>query len=183
MRALYLTPLLGLLGCSGGLATITVDFEDTTTVEGGGLLTELVGTLGFDGFTQMNIVDAQELANQGVEPGDIQEVFLSALELTALSPDGSDLSFIESLDVYVESPNLPEVLVASQNNFPAGQAFVTFDLEDVDLTEYVVSESLTLFTDVTGNQPAEDTKVQAYVALDIRVTARGVINQARSDDD
>jgi len=180
MRLLLLTAL-AMTGCSGGLATITIEVEDTVTVEGGGLLSELVGTLGFDGFTQMNLIDAQELQNQGVSPGDIQEVFLSELTLSALSPDGADLSFIESLDVYVEAPDLPQVLVATQDSFPDGQDVVTFDLLGVDLTEYVVSESMTLTTDVTGNQPEDDTQVKAYVAIDVRVTAQGVINQTRKD--
>lgn len=172
-----------LTGCSGGLATITVDVEDTVTVEGGGLLSELVGQLGFDGLTAMNLVDSQELQNQGVSPGDIQEVFLSELTFTALSPDGADLSFIESLDVLVSAPDLPQERVASQDRFPAGQPVVGMDLDSIDLTAYVVSESMTLTTDVTGNQPVDDTEVKAYVAVDIRVTARGIINQVRGDED
>lgn len=179
MRVFSLPLLLLASGCSGKIATIKLDFQDTTTVQGGGLLSELVGSLGFNGFTEMNLVDAQELKNQGVEPGDITGVYLTEITLTAVDPDGADLSFISSMDVLVESPDLPQVQVASQSSFPAGTAEVSMDLDDVDLTDYVVSESMTLFTDVTGNQPPDTTQVRAYVALEVEATIQGALNQAR----
>ena len=52
-----------LLGCAPGITTITVEVEDTTEVTGGGVLSELIGSLGFDAFAQMNIVSSQELAD------------------------------------------------------------------------------------------------------------------------
>ena len=170
----------GLTGCSGKLATIEVDFRGTTTVEGGGLLSELVGALGFDEFAQMDLTDAQELKNQGVSPGDIQEVFLTAFEMTALSPDGADLSFLDEITVYVEAPDLEEQAVAWQDSFPEGEGKVIFNVEPVDLTAYVVSESMTLTTDVSGTLPEEDTEVEAYVVLDVGVTLQGAVSQSRS---
>lgn len=170
-----------LLGCSSGIATITVELEDTTEVAGGGILSELIGSLGFDAFAQMNIVSSQELADQGVEPGDITSVTLTVVELTASSPSDADLSFLDSLSAYVEGPALPQVLVGSQDSFPEGQASVALDLEGVDLLDYVLSESMTMTTDVVGTAPVEDTTVQAYIALDVRVTVRGIVNQVSDD--
>ena len=64
-----------ILGCGDkGLFQIEIEESSEAVVEGTGLLgtaVELVGGLGFEGFTQMNIVNAQELQNQGVSPGDI----------------------------------------------------------------------------------------------------------------
>ena len=181
MRACLLSLLGGVLlsGCSGKLVTISVDFRDTTTVEGGGLLSELIGSLGFGDFVEMDITDAQELANQGVEPGDIQEVYLTTFTLTALSPSGADLSFLQALAVSVEAPNLETQRIAFSDQFPPGQAAVDFTTDDVDLTDYVVSESMTLMTDVTGSLPPDDTQVEAYVVLDVGVTLRGAVNQSK----
>ncbi|MEL6345847.1 MAG: hypothetical protein AAFV53_22240 [Myxococcota bacterium] len=180
MRPWMTVGLFGLCGCSGTLTYIEIDFRDAVTVEGGGLLSELVGALGFDGFTSMDLTDAQELQNQGVEPGDIQDVQLVTFQLTATSPSGADLSFINTMDVFASAPDLNEVQVASQDTFPAGQAQVDFTISALDLTEYVVSESMTLSTDVNGNQPVDDTEIEAYVVLDVGVTLQGALNQARN---
>lgn len=165
--------LMGGLACQGKLVTISVEKQSTTTVEGGSILENLLGDLGFDSFVSMDLTQSEELQNQGVEPGDIVDVRLVYLELEALSPPGADLSFIDSMDVYVSAPGLDEVRVASADDFPEGQAVVSFDIADVDLTDYVVSESMTLRTDVTGHRPDEDTEVEARFAVDVGVTVKG----------
>lgn len=181
MRALSLSLPLMLVGCGGSLAHIEVDFSDTTTVPGGSVLSELLGGLGFNDFASMDLTEASELENQGVQPGDIEDVRLITLELEAIDPPGADLSFLSSMDVDVEAPSIASALVASQDQFPAGQSKVEFNLEDLDLTEYVVSESMTLTTDVSGNLPPEDTTVEAYVVLDVGVTLQGVRNSRDRD--
>jgi len=50
---------------------------------------------------------------------------------------------------------------------------VALDLDDVDLTPYVVSESLTVTTDATGRRPEQDTVVQARFGLSVGVTGQG----------
>ncbi|MCB9745226.1 MAG: hypothetical protein H6740_21775 [Alphaproteobacteria bacterium] len=172
--------LLTLTGCTN-LATIEVDFESTVTVEQGSILEQLVGSLGFGDFANMDVTSADELRNQGVAPGDINEVFLTAFTLEVTGPDAGDFAFLESLDVSVEAPGLDTKLVASSSAFGEGVKLVEMDLEPIDLTDYVVSESMTLFTDVTGRRPEVDTQVKAYVAMDVGVTAQGVRNQAQSE--
>ena len=63
-------PLLILgVGCNNGaLFSIEVAESATAEISGSGPLgevTDLVGNLGFGGFTEMNIVESEELANQG----------------------------------------------------------------------------------------------------------------------
>ena len=174
-------PLLMLgVGCDNG-ALFTIDVSESATAEipGSGPLgdvTNLVGDLGFGGFAEMNIVESEELANQGISPGDIEEASLSAFSLTVEAPTDGDLSFIESMDVFVESPDLPKELVASQTAFDANS--VTFDLVALDLTSYIVSESLTITTDVSGTPPEEDTTIRADIVLTVGVTAQGAKNAA-----
>lgn len=176
---LLLLPLL--VGCGGGLFNIRISDEATTTVGKGTIVEDFVGNMGFSDFIQMDLTDAAELQNQGVEPGDISEVELEMFELEAVAPEGADLAFLSAITLSVEAPDLPDVVVASADDFPEGQALVPLTLEDVDLTEYVVSESMTFTTDVSGNRPAEDTDVTARFTVRVRVTGQGVRNQARSD--
>ena len=47
-----------------------------------------------------------------------------------------------------------------------------------DLKDYILSEAMTLTTDVTANRPSEDTVIKATYLLDVGVTLQGVRNQA-----
>ena len=178
-RILPLALVGSFLACRGATLThIEVGDSDRVTVEGGTLVEELLGDLGFEGFTQMNLVDAEELKNQGVEPGDISSAQLISFELEAIRPADGDLSFFESFEVRVEAPGLPAVQIARADDFPEGSAVVSFDVEDVDLTEYVVSESMTLTTDIVAGRPDDETVVKATYLLDVGVTLQGARKQA-----
>lgn len=165
--------------CSGKLLTINIEQESSIVIEQGTLLENLVGQFGFSEFTNLDITDNQELQNQGVAPGDITDVYFRTFKLTATAPGGADLSFIENLEFYVEADGLDRVLVASQSDFPAGQASVDLNLEDVDLTAYVVSESMDLTTEVRGGRPDADTTVLAEFSIDVGATAQGACNQIK----
>jgi hypothetical protein len=169
--------LLALLGC-GKLFSIKVDGDVETVVEKGSLVENLTGSLGFSEFLNMDITDAEELRNQGVEPGDIEDVRFTLFSLEATAPAGADLSFLQSMSLSVSGPDLPEEVVATAAAFPAGQALVQFDLTDLDLTPYAVSQSMDLITDVNGHRPDEDTTVVAHYALKVGVTGQGVVNQS-----
>jgi hypothetical protein len=167
------------LGCEGGLFTIHVEEEAETTVPAGSLLEQLLGDLGFEGFLDMDVTASEELRNQGVEPGDVQDVRLESFDLSTVGQ--GDLAFIESLDVYVSAPDLDEVLVASVAGIPDGATYVALTVEDVDLTAYVVSRSMTFTTDITGHRPEEETTVKAEISLAVGVTGQGACHQLQDD--
>ncbi len=178
-RGLVFFPLL-LVGCgNSSLFTIDVSESSTVEIEGAGALgdvTNLVGNLGFDGFTEMNIVESEELANQGVSPGDIEEASVEYFALTVEVPTDGDLSFINTMDIYVEADGLETRLVASQTDFDSN--VVEFDLEQLDLTDYIISEAVTITTDVNGALPSENTTVRADITISVGVTAQGAKNAA-----
>ena len=96
-RVLAISSMLLWMACSS-LFRIRISDESITTVEQGTLLEQFAGDMGFGEFVSMDLTSSAELANQGVEPGDISEVYMENLELEAVSPDGSDLAFISSVD-------------------------------------------------------------------------------------
>jgi hypothetical protein len=165
-------------GCSG----LHVDVEQTgrTVIPAGSVVQELLGGVGFGQFSDMDITHDEAIENQGIEPGDIDEARVTEFRLDAADPPGADLSFIDDMQIYVEAPDLPRVLVASQSDFPEGADSVSFDLEDVDLTEYVVSQSLTITTEVSGRSPDAETTIDAMVEMRVGVTQQGC-NHARRE--
>ncbi|MCK6513903.1 hypothetical protein L6R46_02435 [Myxococcota bacterium] len=182
-RGLYLGLFAGLAAatsCDGTLAHIDVKTGASAVVEGATLLEQLAGDMGFGDFVSMDLAAEEELANQGVGPGDIKDVRLIEFALTVTDPQGGDLSWLESMELYVEAPGVERALIASADSFPEGVASVSFDLYDVDLTPYAVSEEMTLATEVSGRRPDNDTTIQADVVLDVGVTGQGACNQAKA---
>ena len=93
-----------LMGCAS-LLSFTVEESAEASVEGAGLLeTQVLDGLGFEGFTELDLSESQQLADQGIEPGDIVEISLSVLSLRVLSPDDGDLSFLSSMELWIEAP-------------------------------------------------------------------------------
>ena len=167
------------IGCAAidSLLTIEISESSQVTVEQGTVLESLLGDLGFGDFISMDLTQSQELANQGVEPGDIERVNLVSLELEALEPSGADLSFLEQMDVSASAPEQETVMIASASSFPVGEPLVSFELVDIDLTPYVVSASMSITTDVTAKRPEQDTLVEARFTLEVQATPQGVKNQ------
>ncbi len=174
---------IGLLGtaCVGELLTIHIEQQGSGVVEGGGLVGELLTTLTLGGFDDLSVNIEQELANQGVAPGDISSVYVT--ELTLSTPDGEDLSFVSSLSIWIASPGLDPVRIAHGEDFPEGQKTVSLTLDGVDLTDYVVAESLTVETQADGTLPENDTTIEVLMGLDVTATAQGACTQAERADE
>jgi hypothetical protein len=167
--------VLTLLAC-GGLDTFDIEESSTTVVEGGNILQQLVGNLGFSGFTAMDITANEKLKNQGVERQDIDSVKLSSVTLEIVSPaSGQDFTFLDSIEFFVEAPGLTRKRIASGASFQAGLRTVGLDIDDVELADYASAESMSITTNATGNQPQQDTTIKATVKLEVDVNVDGAL--------
>ena len=179
LHTLSRTVLVCAIACQGQIASIELSESAEATIEGQstlGGLTDLVGALGFDGFAEMDISQSQALVNQGVQPGDIETAVVTSFTLSVIDPDDNDLSFISSLEIWVDAPDLEPVMVASQVDFPEGESVVEFELEDIDLVDYVVSDSMSITTEATGSVPSDTVTIQADATFEIGITAQGACN-------
>jgi hypothetical protein len=168
--------LVAVLACQAKLFKISIADQSTSQVPGATLFTDLLpDAFGFDDFLDMDLTESEELANQGVEDGDIKDVALVDFVLRATQPQGADLSFLSSLAVYVEAPGVPRALIASQQDFPPGVSEIAFDLETVDLTPFVISESMTFTVDATGQLPEDATTIVASYEVEVGVTGQGCV--------
>lgn len=174
LRPAFFAPLL-IAAC--GLLSLQVDKTVTTTIAGGGLVGELLGTLDFTGLDSVDVDIEQELADQGAEPGDLSSVTVSELSLTA-SPD---LSFLDSIHVYVSGDGVDEVEVASATSFPEGESTVELTTTGADFKDAVIAGGLTFRVDASGTQPTDDTDVDVHVVVDLVATPQGACNAASRD--
>ena len=68
-------------------------------------------------------------------------------------------------------------IILQRKGEPGHIRIKTNALEDVDLTPYIVSQALSLTTEVTASRPDEDTVVEARFVVDVTATVQGVKNQ------
>ena len=164
--------LFSLAACDGSLVHITIDEEDTQVVEQGSFIEQFVSWAGFGDFLNMDLTVATELQNQGVKPGDIRTAEMLTLSLESVS--GSDLSFLDEMKIFVEGPDLDRKLIAHADAF-TGETLVDFEVEPIDLTDYITSTSMSLITEVNGHRPDQRTEVKAHFRIDVGVTPQGVL--------
>lgn len=164
-----------LLGCDVALTDIAIAGQSQTTVQAGTVVEDLLGDMGFDEFSRMDLTQAEELQNQGVAPGDIASAALTSFVLSAQSGE-PDLAFVESMRLAVAAPGLNELDLAWGDTFPEGEPVVEFQVTGTDITDHLVSESMTLTTDVTAHRPATDTVIQADWTVVVGVTTQGAIS-------
>lgn len=169
--------ILSFVAC--GLTTFSIEESAQTEIPKATLAEVLLGEMGFGDFVSMDLTESSELANQGVEPGDVEDVMLTYMELEALSPEGQDLSFFNEMRIFVEAPDLDRQELAWADDFPAGEGLVAFTLEEVDLTPYAISQSMTFDIEVDAARPEEETTVEARFGVDVRVTGQGIRNNAQ----
>lgn len=173
MRRPYTPLLLLLIGC--GLLRFEVDHQAATEIPGGGLVGQLLDTLSFTGLNEFDTTIEDEIADQGVEPGDVRSVRLTLFRLSS----DSDLSFIDSMEVFVAAPDVDELRVASGDDFPEGVTEVDLDLDDVDLADALAAGALSFRVEVDGAAPAEDTRIDVLLSAEIEATARGACRAAK----
>lgn len=169
---LSVLPLL-LLGC--GLLSFTVRESAVTTVEGAGPLGAVLQVLDLAGLDGFDVAIEQEMADQGVEPGDLRSVELTELVLSA----EPDLSFIDEMTITVSAPGVPEVVVAEALSFPPGQSRVALTMTGEDIAEHVTAGEMSFRVDAQGRAPEDDTDVTVDVAVRVEATAQGACNASK----
>lgn len=159
--------LLAALGCE--VADFDVQKRGTATIPRDAML-DPIEMMQLDGF---ELVLAEIEDTEDIGPEDISGAELRRLTLEVIDPAGGDLSFLDSIEIYAESPELERVRVAHRERLPKGEARVDLEIDDVDLHDYVAAPSVTLSAVVDGVAPPEDVRVRAIASLNIGATLRG----------
>lgn len=161
-----------LVACAG--FHFTVEQDGSTKIESGGLLGELLSQVELGGLDDFDISVEQKLADQGVEPGDLNDLYLS--ELTLSTKDG-DLSFLTSLQISVGATGIDPVEVAHGEDFEGSSK--TLSLDQVDLVDMVVAGGMTFTADASGSPPPQDTTIKVHVVAEGDASPKGAASQVK----
>ena len=75
----------------------------------------------------------------------IEEIRLTSLTLTLNAPGNADFSFLESIRVFMNAPDLPEVEIAWANDIPDNSGdVVTLNVSGADFQEYIKKDQFSL---------------------------------------
>jgi hypothetical protein len=161
-------------GC-GGLDEFDITRSTEATVpagppSGGGTLS---------GFGALDVGSAESLQREGIDPSDVDSAELRRLEVQVLS--GSSLeTFVEAVEIRIQSPGLPERVVASKSGIralPADTRVVALDVTPgVDLKPYLTATSATLSVGATGSGPAEETRLRVTATVRVDVNVSGLFD-------
>lgn len=158
-------------GCQE-LLTFDVVKTAQTTVPGSDLLGDLL-TVSFPEFATFDVTSTDEFQNQGITAEDIDSVKIDSIILRVVSPDEQDLDFFDAITFYVEAEGLERTRLATHTTFEAGVREVTIVPDDVELRDYVVSETMAITTDVSARQPPEDTVLEAKISMTLVASRQG----------
>ncbi len=118
----------------------------------------------------------QTLSNEGVPVDRVREIRVTRLELVHLEPVcqvqlGCDLGFIQSLEVFVDSPGLERKRLGSITS-PGQVRIIEMAIDDVELSDYIRAESMTFVAHITlDGRPIQDVhlEIRSTLGVDVRV--------------
>jgi hypothetical protein len=97
----------------------------------------------------------------------IEEITVSKFTITSLT---GNLDYIKSFSVFILADNLPEVLVASKENIPAGSTSVAADLTRADIKQHIFKDKIRLKIKVTASTGIA---TEQKLKIDQSVTVKG----------
>jgi hypothetical protein len=166
LRELVCTALLPLVGCE--IADLEIEREGTATIARARPPGD-VTMMRLDGL-QLELAEIQD--TEGIAPEDISDATLDELTLEIVDAKDGDLAFLDRVEIYAEAPDLARVRVAHRAGFGKIRS-AEFDIDDVDLRDYVAAPTVTLVAVIDGTAPRTDVEVRAHARLDVGVTVRG----------
>ena len=169
-REFLAVALMATLGCE--VADFDVERNGTATIPRG-ITGEDLQLMRLD---DMEIVLTEIEDTHGIAREDLSDAEITSFTLTVLEPDGTDLSFATSIEVFAEAEGLERVRIAHQTEFPSGEDVIDLETDDVDLRDYVAAPSVTLVARIDGVTPPADVQVEAAAELHLGATLRGACN-------
>lgn len=159
---LFILPILVVLlgGCKKKITQFYVDYTTSAVIQStfGTLVPFSVGT------PEMETNSMYEFENNNTKKDRINSIFLKNLELNITSPTNETFSFVNDLEVYIDSPNNPEILIAVKNDIPntVGDNLI-LDVPTTDLQEYIKDSKFSLrLKVVTDETISQDVDIDIY---------------------
>ncbi len=157
-------PLL-LTGCKKKLTSFNMDYTSNVVI-----MSSVGQILPFDVMTPAIESNSEsEFSSNDTKKEHIKSLKLKELKLTITSPSGKTFSFLNSLEIFISSPDINERKVAFKENIPSSVGGVLqCEIVDLDLQEYIKQETFRIrIKAVTDETISEDVYVDVYTKFQV----------------
>lgn len=154
-----------------GCSTPTIDFDvpisAETSLEGAGLLDQILSNFGFADFANVDLEASQEFENNDVRREQVVDARMTFLNLTIKSPQGANFDWLDSVAFSVAAEGEDTVEVASAT-VDDGNTTVACDVNDVDLSPFVRASKMEITTEADARSPPNDTTITVDLNFKIK---------------
>ncbi len=157
-----LIALLFLLGCKAvdKLTQFNLDYNETITIPASSIIDVPLTIL----TPEVETNTESEFASNDTRKDKIEEIKLTAMTLSVLSPENGDFGFLKSVSVSLVADGLDEIQIAWKDAVPEDAGNI-LDLEttDKDLKEYIKKDAFKLRVSVTTDEvTTSEYKIDVY---------------------
>jgi hypothetical protein len=83
----------------------------------------------------------------------VEEIVLKKMDLTLTAPSDGDLSFLQSIEIFISADDLPEEKIAWKDDVPSDVGkYLELETVETDLKEYIKKDEFTLRVNTVTNK-------------------------------
>ncbi len=177
-RFTYLLPvfvsLIALFSCKkiDKLTQFNLKYDTDVTIK-----STVVVNVPIDLFTPEITTNSEtELSANNSHKNLVEQIKLKELTLKIESPEGQDFDFLNSIELYIKTDDLPEKKIAWKTDIPEnGLTTLVLDTSDDDLKDYILEDSFQLRTKTkTDHLITQDTKIGIHAVFWVDAKILGV---------
>ncbi|SFU51051.1 hypothetical protein SAMN05216480_105207 [Pustulibacterium marinum] len=170
----YLFFLTIIFGCDkiDELTQFNVDYTSTVTIPSSSVI-----NLPIDIYTPEIESNSESTFSVNDTRKDlVEEVKLEEFNLTLISPETGDLSFLQTIEIYINADDLSEIKIAWKENIPDDVGtLLELETTDSDLKEYIKKDSFQLrVKTITDEMINQDHEIEVYANFFVDAKILGV---------
>ncbi|MFT5859702.1 MAG: hypothetical protein ACI865_001806 [Flavobacteriaceae bacterium] len=155
-----------LAGCKKKLTEFYIDYTSELVIQ-----SSIGQALPFSVYTPQVVTNSEfKFESNNTNKKKIDRIILSDMVLTITSPSGETFSFLNSIELFISSPDHTEKKVAFKENISSSiGAVITCDLLDLELQEFIMDDSFTIrMKVVTDETLPNDVYIDAYTRFFVK---------------
>lgn len=152
--------LISFSSCKKKLTQFTLDYTSTATIPStfGTLVPFSIGT------PEIETNSTYEFESNDTKKDFVKHINLETLTVKITNPSGETFSFVNEIEIYIDSPNQPEILIANKTDIPSSVGnFLSLNVIETDLKEYIKDDTFSLRLKVTSDETIpQDVTVEIF---------------------
>ena len=164
---------LGLLSLAACVNNFHATLQGESVVPGdphsvGGLLSALPG---FNNFGNIDFSQNPDFKNKNISKDQITSVHADAVSVKILDPRSQDFAFLDALKFSVQTGDATALMASragiAQLGLHAPTPTLQMQVTHAELKPFVTAPQVSVLVEGTGRPPAEDTRLQATVDVEV----------------